>query len=98
MSAILLFRLTDTEGLPHMTQNTPVKASGTVPQGCRTGRPEHRPRRNFLIIFLLGLIFLAYPLVASQVSVTTLSASLATIVLTMDILDRLSGFPLPRRS
>jgi hypothetical protein len=81
-----------------MTPNIPVKSSGGVPEGCRTGRPERRRRVITLVILLLGLIVSEYLLLVNDVAVTTLSASLATALLTLDIADRLSVFPVPRRS
>jgi hypothetical protein len=81
-----------------MTQNTPANDSGRVPEGCRTGRPERRLRVTVLIILLLGLIVSEYLLLVNDVAVTTLSASLATVLLAMDIADRLSVSLVPRRS
>lgn len=99
MSDNLLFnRSTDTEGLPHMTQSIPVKTSGRVPEGCHTGRSERRLRVTVLIILVLGLIVSEYLLLVNGVAVTTLSAPLAMALLALDIADRLSALPVPRRS
>jgi hypothetical protein len=81
-----------------MTHDIPVKGSQRVPEGCRTGRSERRPRATVLIILLPGLIVSQFLLLLDDVAVTTLSASLATVLLAMDIADRLSFLPGPRRS
>jgi prepilin signal peptidase PulO-like enzyme (type II secretory pathway) len=80
-----------------MTQNIPVAGSAGVSEGCRTGRSQRRPRVTALVILLLVLIVSQYLLLVSDVAMTTLSATLATILLVMDIADRLSILPIPRR-
>ena len=92
------YRSTDTEGLPHMTQQIPVKGSGRVPEGYRAGRSGRRLQVIVLVILLLGLIVSEYLLIVNDVAVTTLSTSLATVLLTMDIADRLSVLLVQRRS
>jgi hypothetical protein len=78
-----------------MTQNMPEKGPERASEGCRTGRSARRPRVSFLVLLLLGLTASEYLLIVNDVAVTTLSASLAMVVLTIDIADRLS---VPRRS
>ncbi|HEU5161275.1 MAG TPA: hypothetical protein VFU43_30060 [Streptosporangiaceae bacterium] len=81
-----------------MTQNIAVKGSEGVSEGCRTGRSQRRPRITAMIILLLVLIVSEYLLLANDVAVATLSTSLATVFLAVDIADRLSILPAPRRS
>ena len=81
-----------------MTQDIPVKGSGRGSEGCRTGRPDRRPQVTVLVILLLGLIFSGWLLLVNDVAVTTLSALLAIILMAVDIAERLSVLPVPRRS
>lgn len=80
-----------------MTHDTPVKGSTLVPEGCRTGRAERRPRVVVLVILLLGLVVSEYLLLVNDVPVTVISASLGTVLLAVNIADRLALLPVPRR-
>jgi hypothetical protein len=80
-----------------MTQDILMTGSERAPEGCRTGRSQRRPRVTVLVILLLVLIVSEYLLLVNDVAMTTLSAPLAILLLVMDIADRLSILPAPRR-
>jgi hypothetical protein len=98
MSDSLLLPVVGRGRVTHMTQNVPMKGSVRAPEGCRTGRSERRPHVPVLVVLLVGLIVSEFLLLVNGVAVTTLSASLATMLLGVDIADRLSVLPGARRS
>jgi hypothetical protein len=81
-----------------MTQNIPAKDTKPDSEGCRTGRSERRLRVTVLVILLLGLIISEYLLLVNDVAVAMLSTSLATVLLAVDIAERLAVLPIARRS